>query len=445
MSVLVVGVDAVSRLNFYRQMPETAAFLKELGAFEMLGYNKVEDNTFPNLVPVLTGLTEAELKATCWPSTSSVFDDCPFLWKRYSEAGFLTAYGEDASWMGTFNYMKNGFHKQPTDFYLQIFNHVAEKEAGHEKRLNANLCVGKRLNLDMLLGGVASFALGSLGAPFFGFFWGGSLSHDFLNLPRLGDKSHLKMLQLFKDQGLLERTVFVLMSDHGIRWGGIRETYQGYLEERLPFLFLVLPQWFREEFPTAVSYLRLNGRRLTTPFDLHETLKDLVDLKGLRKNEIKKRMQSDTPGGRSLFLPISDERNCTSARIADNWCTCHQSEPLSANSSGAVQAARALVGRLNALLDGHRECARLDVGSVISARLEVPTSHLSAPKETIPVKDYTVTVRTRPGGGLFEATVRRDPGGYKVVGTVSRINTYGDQSACIAHYKLKLYCFCLPR
>nr|CAH7717380.1 unnamed protein product [Callosobruchus chinensis] len=55
LNVLVMGLDAVSRLNLHRQMPKTVEYLKQIGSVEMLGYNKVADNTFPNLMPVLAG------------------------------------------------------------------------------------------------------------------------------------------------------------------------------------------------------------------------------------------------------------------------------------------------------------------------------------------------------------------------------------------------------
>ena len=57
MNVLAIGVESVSRLNFIRQMALTKEFLtKNLGAFEMKGFNKVADNTFVNIVPMLTGM-----------------------------------------------------------------------------------------------------------------------------------------------------------------------------------------------------------------------------------------------------------------------------------------------------------------------------------------------------------------------------------------------------
>lgn len=73
------------------------------------------------------------------------------------------------------------------------------------------------------------------------------------------------------------------MSDHGIRWGDIRKTYQGQMEERLPFVIITLPKWLKETYPVAAANLKKNVRRLTTPFDLHETLKDLLDVNNLNK------------------------------------------------------------------------------------------------------------------------------------------------------------------
>jgi 2'-5' RNA ligase len=63
------------------------------------------------------------------------------------------------------------------------------------------------------------------------------------------------------------------------------------MEERLPFLAVSLPQWFRDRYKLAVANLELNARsRLTTPYDLHFTLKDLLSpANNLRDEHVKKR------------------------------------------------------------------------------------------------------------------------------------------------------------
>lgn len=446
-SVLILGADAVSRLNLHRQMPQTVEFLKnKLNAVEMLGFNKVGDNTFPNLIPVFTGLYEEELVKRCWPTIKSVFDNCSFIWNDFKNLNYTTAFAEDSSWMGIFNYLKYGFRKQPTDYYMRIFNKLAEEDIGSHKWLNANLCIGPRKSLQSLLSYGYKFAMTLKNVLSFGFFWGTSLTHDYLNLGQQGDLDYKTFLESLYDGGIMNNTVLVFMSDHGIRWGGIRQTYQGYLEERLPFLFVVYPEWFKIKYTTAISNLKKNRHRLTTPFDLHETLLDLTDLTRLKQRSLKKRSfllteRGFLPRGISLFVPVPESRSCKDAGIVDHWCTCHQSEPVATNSSQVERAARYLVQHMNSILSDFTSlCANLTLNKVLNARMESTKTNESFAGIT----DYSLVIETVPGRGLFEATVRFNwnSGEHGIVGSISRINLYGQQSSCIRNYKLRLYCYC---
>nr|CAD7570537.1 unnamed protein product [Timema californicum] len=445
-NVLILGVDAVSRLNLHRQMPKTVNFLNNLKAIEMLGYNKVGDNTFPNMVPVLSGLKEEELNGTCWSNEKDVFDSCPWIWKNFSDIGFRTAFGEDAVWMGIFNYLKRGFDRQPTDYYMRPYQKLVEDEIGHTKRLNAKLCIGSQMTLQVFLRYVSKFVRTMSLKRHFSFFWGSSLTHDNLNYPKFGDKVYEDFLRELFVSGSLNNTVLVFLSDHGIRWGGIRGTYQGRLEERLPFLFFSFPEWFRERYSIALTNMRRNSRRLTTPFDLHSTLKDLIDLQILQDNSIKRRTRElnslvTVPRGISLFLPVFEDRTCEDAGIASHWCTCQQSKSVNINDTQVIISAKVLVNHLNTILKPYRECSSLNLSEVRDATVKSPMSDLQQ-KHTI--VDYVLVVRTTPGDALFEATVRHQVGDdtFAVEGVVSRITTYGDQSACVSDYHMKLYCFC---
>jgi hypothetical protein len=91
----------------------------------------------------------------------------------------------------------------------------------------------------------------------------------------------------------------------------------------LAFFFAVLPKRFKQKYPLAVRNLKRNTRRLTTHFDIFETLKDLTNLDGnvLSNENIKSRAldlkdrERNLPRGISLFLEISGERSCESAGI----------------------------------------------------------------------------------------------------------------------------------
>ncbi|XP_037796513.1 uncharacterized protein LOC119591840 [Penaeus monodon] len=137
LSVIIFGTDSASRLNMRRHLPKTYQYLtEELGAVDLGGFNKVGDNTFPNLVPVMIGLSSAELsKHKCVPAKEK-FDDCPWVWKDFKRKGYATAYMEDSPWMGIFNYMHNGFVTPPTDYYGRAFFLASEKEIGREKHGN---------------------------------------------------------------------------------------------------------------------------------------------------------------------------------------------------------------------------------------------------------------------------------------------------------------------
>lgn len=175
---------------------------------------------------------------------------------------------------------------QPTDYYLRPYCVAAESEIGNTHQLNANLCLGTRLNFDNLLHYTRKVAEEFADDPYFGFVWQASLTHDFLEYPQLGDDSYHDFLAYLKQNDLLHNTAVVFMSDHGLRWGSFRQTYQGRLEDSLPFVFLMLPDWWRSQHPYAVETLERNTRSLTTPFDLHETLRDLLEPNRLLRSKV---------------------------------------------------------------------------------------------------------------------------------------------------------------
>ncbi|KAG8326851.1 hypothetical protein J6590_032684 [Homalodisca vitripennis] len=60
LSVAVIGLDSMSRLNFMRQLPLSYRYITDvMEGVVLLGFNKVGENTFPNLVPMLTGRASA--------------------------------------------------------------------------------------------------------------------------------------------------------------------------------------------------------------------------------------------------------------------------------------------------------------------------------------------------------------------------------------------------
>jgi hypothetical protein len=90
----------------------------------------VGTNTFPNFVPILNGYSEEDFIKICYPTRWTKLDDCPFIWKRFDEANYLTGLTEDAPWLAIFDYAKTGFVKQPVDFYSRPFWSAACQNSG---------------------------------------------------------------------------------------------------------------------------------------------------------------------------------------------------------------------------------------------------------------------------------------------------------------------------
>uniref|UniRef100_A0A1A9ZN61 DUF229 domain-containing protein n=1 Tax=Glossina pallidipes TaxID=7398 RepID=A0A1A9ZN61_GLOPL len=451
-SVMILGIDSVSHLNFLRQMRMTSTHIHQnLNHVEFWGYNKVGDNTYPNLIPALSGLDESELAISCLGPTphSAKYDKCSFIWKRYKDAGYRTAYAEDVGLMGLFSYCRSGFKRPPTDYYLHPILVEMEQHISYMKSFNVELCKGGRRTVDVVLEFVRKLIPYLATGNFFSFFWTVTMTHDMFNMPMLLDADIKDLLRIFEMSGVLNRTVIFLMSDHGLRWGSFRKTYQGMMEERLPLLITLYPDWLKRKYPAAIANMESNTKRLTTPFDLYATMLDLLDMRTLEKHRLETRaselMDADNivPRGISLFLPIPETRSCDNANIASHWCTCHQRENLPTNDGRVQRAARYIVKLINERLKPFPQCRILYLNSILEAIVAAP-HHKIVKEEGLSdyAIDVTLRIQTKPGLGLFESTVRMSSYSTSLTGTISRINLYSSQSYCIDDYAFKMFCYC---
>ena len=126
-NVLLLAIDATSYVNFKRHFIRTEKLLNKHKFFELRGYNKVGHNTYPNMVPFLTGHFSKELVADD-KLHEIFFDEWPLIWKKYSEKGFVTTFLEEMSWCGLFHYNLKGFKNQSTDYQLRPFHNQIQKQ-----------------------------------------------------------------------------------------------------------------------------------------------------------------------------------------------------------------------------------------------------------------------------------------------------------------------------
>lgn len=271
------------------------------------------------------------------------------------------------------------------------------------------------------------------------------LCHREFHFLSVADEEITNYLKSLKHDNLLNNTMLVLTGDHGWKFGPLRETVQGKLEERLPFLAMYFPSWFIKSYPEMIENLQQNTETLSSHFDLHATLRHLT---------------SQFPGspsvdnskhGTSFLLPHHKNRTCAEANIPEQWCPCLIWQRVSLSHKHIKMGAETAVQKINKMFDSdtlaRKLCEKLALKTILRAEQKMPS------KETQGVVrenecDYEIQFQTAPGGAIFEVVVQVNLiGEVDVYGAINRVNAYGDKPKCIARKKpyLREYCFCKKR
>ncbi|KAI4464458.1 hypothetical protein MML48_3g00001665 [Holotrichia oblita] len=455
LNVLMFGFDSISRNTFIRKLPKSYDYLvNHLGGLVLKGYNIVGDGTPQALTPILTGKTELELPDVRkrFLHTQNV-DVYPFIWKDFQENGYVTAFLEDLPSTGIYQYRLNGFLKQPTDHYMRPYYITIAKEIYKWPRF----CVGETPRHKVMLNYIEQFFSVYKSKPKFLFGFHGELSHDNYNLIGAVDDDVLQFLKNLNSSGALNDTVLILMADHGHRFGKIRNTIQGKQEERLPFFSFRFPDWFTRKHEEIYKNFQLNLNTLTTPFDIHSTLKDILEFRSPTDGDLKNRAIS-------LFSKIPSQRSCVHANIEPHWCACMDWENVDLTLNIATRLADTFIATVNNYTADHREiCASLRVSKIEWVTKMKPNEQLVKFSKNLDVDGfvadlsghtnvlthtYQIKLQAVPGDSIFEASIThylKDDRLDLKISDISRVNKYGTQARCIEHTypNLRKYCYCL--
>lgn len=96
--------------------------------------------------------------------------------------------------------------------------------------------------------------------PVYSATWSTDQSHNDANGIQLLDNLYASLLSRLQKKGILDNTILIFMGDHGYRYGKVKETLQGFYEDRLPNMWVKLPDWIIEELPDWKSSLDINSR-----------------------------------------------------------------------------------------------------------------------------------------------------------------------------------------
>lgn len=488
LNVLVFGFDSISRLNFIRRLPNLYKYLTEqLGAIVLTNHNVVGDGTTAQLLGTFAGVYEDQQPETRRGKSRQTCDVYPFIWKRIKRERYVTAYAEDESSIGTFQYRLNGFKDPPTDHYMRPFHLMIETKDKSSK----TYCLGPEPKIKVLMRWCEDvFKAYPPDVTKFVFGFHSEYSHSAISEANLADDPTTEWVTHLNNSGILNNTIMFMMSDHGHRFSVARSSLQGKYEERLPIFSVITPPWFKNIFPNAYRAIKINGaERLTTPFDIHATFQDIMGYINRGMDTPEKHVVTEKwPRGLSILREIPIERTCDDAQIPIHWCACSSWVPVPDYLSDdiAIKAVTTVIDSINNLIKTSNQepvCEEIKLQKVNRIQKMVPKREMLAFSKSsdhdgrvadlsdtatkvfhnnlslylifmtliilqqVPEIVYEVQLQTSPGGGIFESTIRYDVSKSSFnlsTKEISRVNKYGFASHCISKTfpHLSKFCYC---
>lgn len=169
----------------------------------------------------------------------------PFVWNPFAEIGYAAVLNEDRPDIFMFGeYVSNSYEmKRMFGYYYLVFWQAIQNDFTNRKlHVCDTYCFRNVWNVDMFLGIAKRRSIVSKNCLKFMLNIFNYYTHDIQDgiVIENGDLIYRKYFEEMFKGGFLNRSVIILMGDHGRRSGPIRKTLVGLSEERNPLLDI----WF---------------------------------------------------------------------------------------------------------------------------------------------------------------------------------------------------------
>ena len=269
-------------------------------------------------------------------------------------------------------------------------------------------------------------------------------------------------------KGDLDNGIMIFLSDHGFRQTKFARSNIGVMENNLPFLFLLLPKWFKEQFPQLAANAKLNAQRLVSTFDIHKTLEHLLHLQtnaSQWRNDFLDYHGKKTQESFSLLTEIPLTRTCNQSGIPDIFCSCLQLEELNLGATKdqnvelAKKGGMAMVKKINEALNPHLDiCYKWALGKLVKVqkkpkeykfmiRIEAVAEFGDPKNNNSSASSSSSSSSPPPITGIFDGWVATKDinSSFEIkLKEISRQDTYGPTVGCILQraFELRQYCRC---
>jgi len=328
-NVYIIYIDGISRNHFLRKLKKTSKVIEKMlysnknkekkyqkfNAFQFLKYHVFKENTMGNNFPFIYG--NYMNKKTGISMT-----------KFFKEKGFITASTYNSCNREIFDWEKNQYKNLIfTGWDHENFAMFCDTNF-IDKKKKWSITKGKNSVIRKCLYGKDSFEyefeyiLQFLEAyknerKFFkiGF---GDAHEGTLEVIKYIDEPLANFLEKILTKYFDDKTAIFFLSDHGAHILGFHDILfykEKTIEKFLAMLFIILPENNDNYNKTAIS---INQQRLITPFDIHDTLLDMINIE-------KKKYPQMIDKGQSLFKEINGlKRTCENydKQIPEDVCFC---------------------------------------------------------------------------------------------------------------------------
>ncbi|KAL7552327.1 hypothetical protein ACHAWF_015555 [Thalassiosira exigua] len=306
-NLLVVMMDPLSRAQLRRSLPNTWALLRLLGFVEFPRYSAVGPNSGPNQAALYSGTPLIQGREGIRSSHNATAR--LWLWDRLKAAGYVTLKAEDGC-------ISNSNMVQSIRPRTHHGQQLHEMFCFSYDRPN---CLGGKLAAQHLADYARQFietyhrrqsGKSSHARPWAAFLSFLDSHEDSLTLVHYLDGILVDLLQdvPLKDE---DNTMVVFLSDHGLHYGPSFASKSGEDERAQPLLWVRMPS-FRAQ---KVKHLRPNALKFATPYDVHETILDVL-----------LQARSNNPLGMSLVKLLPESRSACNATKAIPPEFCPRSE-----------------------------------------------------------------------------------------------------------------------
>lgn len=338
--ILVLVLDTISRPNVLRDLPATVAALQALhssgiaSVFDFQRHTVVGIGTRSNAISIYRGVRGAEVasepqwrKSMPWLwdimaehgyVTQGAFGSCP--WVRQSLSRLITDHpAGDPTARERVKLVEEASHWGDHSLYNAFCDMMRLGHYEHYYGLDENsqsLCFAGRNIHEHIFDSLTDFFT-KYGHPEIG-------RASFVHLLDGHDTMETRRIRLLDDNlaafikqhyATRPSTVMLIVGDHGRPLGKFARTPQGQLEYKLPAMFWTVPNSFLREYPSFGHAMRANTKRVTSQYDVYETLRHLL------KPWLPHKRVSHHPG-RSLFEPLPPRRSCMTAGVPLPLCPC---------------------------------------------------------------------------------------------------------------------------